>query len=190
MLANDTDPNNDPLTVTSVTQPANGQVVKNGDNTVTYTPHTVFAGADYFTYTVNDGRGGSDTATVTVIIERTQSTEEAKASGQGTIPGSTVLNFHFNAKSSDGAANGRLNCDGILELRGTIQLLWISARTAELGGVGTLGDSRPVSFKAYVEDNADGGTGYDLFSIEVFDSSGNLVKKIRGVLEKGNIQVL
>jgi hypothetical protein len=188
VLANDTDPNNDVLTVTAATQPANGQVVKNADNTVTYAPNAGFAGTDHFTYTVSDGRGGSDTAAVVVIVERLLSDEEGKASGQGAITDGGALNFHFNAKSNDGAANGRINCDGVLELRGTIQLMRIFGRTAELGGVGTLGDGRPVRFKAYVEDGS--GAGYDLFSLEVFDGAGNSVGKVRGLLEKGNIQVL
>ncbi|WP_425411106.1 Ig-like domain-containing protein [Hyphococcus sp.] len=68
VLANDTDPNGDPLTVTGVAQPANGTVVVNPDDTVTYTPHAGFSGADNFTYTACDSDGNCDTATVTVTV--------------------------------------------------------------------------------------------------------------------------
>ncbi|UCG15470.1 MAG: tandem-95 repeat protein [Phycisphaerales bacterium] len=68
LLANDTDPDGDPLTVDSFTQPAHGGVVYNGDGTFTYTPDANFSGEDSFTYTVSDGRGGTDTATVTVTV--------------------------------------------------------------------------------------------------------------------------
>ncbi|HSR44476.1 MAG TPA: immunoglobulin-like domain-containing protein [Acidimicrobiia bacterium] len=67
VLANDSDPDSDPLTVDSVTQGANGTVVNNGTN-VTYTPNASWTGIDTFTYTVSDGNGGLDTATVTVTV--------------------------------------------------------------------------------------------------------------------------
>lgn len=68
VLANDSDPEDDALVVDSVTQPANGSVVDNGDGTVTYTPDGGFSGNDSFTYTVEDGNGGSDQATVSLTV--------------------------------------------------------------------------------------------------------------------------
>ncbi len=68
VLANDSDVEGDILSVTAVTQPSHGAVVVNPDNTVTYTPNLNFHGADSFTYTVSDGQGGSDTASVTVTV--------------------------------------------------------------------------------------------------------------------------
>jgi parallel beta-helix repeat protein len=68
VLANDSDPDGDPLTVQSVTSPAHGAAVINGDGTVTYTPALHYHGADNFTYTISDGRGGTATATVHVSV--------------------------------------------------------------------------------------------------------------------------
>jgi hypothetical protein len=70
VLANDVDgdPIPDPLTVQSVTDPPNGTVVNNGGD-VTYTPDADFNGTDTFQYTVSDGRGGTDTAIVTVRVD-------------------------------------------------------------------------------------------------------------------------
>ena len=68
VLANDTDPDGDILTVTAVTQGAHGVVTLNPDGTVNYVPSLNYNGADNFTYTVSDGRGRSDTATVSVSI--------------------------------------------------------------------------------------------------------------------------
>ena len=68
VLANDTDPNNDPLTVSSVTQPSNGSAAINADNTVTYTPNLNFNGLNSFTYTISDGQGGTSTATVSITV--------------------------------------------------------------------------------------------------------------------------
>jgi hypothetical protein len=70
VVVNDTDPDKDPLTVTAVTQPADGAAINNGDGTVTYRPRKGFTGTDGFDYTVGDGRGGSDTARVTVTVRR------------------------------------------------------------------------------------------------------------------------
>ena len=66
VLANDTDADGDTLQVTAVTQGANGTVTINPDNTVTYTPGIAFPGTDSFTYTIDDGNGGTDTATVSI----------------------------------------------------------------------------------------------------------------------------
>ena len=68
VLANDTDPDPDTLTVDSVTQGSNGAVVNNGTD-VTYTPDAAWTGIDTFTYTATDGNGGFDTATVTVTVD-------------------------------------------------------------------------------------------------------------------------
>lgn len=68
VLANDSDPDGDPLTIANLSSANNGTLAINPDNTVTYSPVSGFAGADTFTYTISDGRGGSDTATVTVTI--------------------------------------------------------------------------------------------------------------------------
>ena len=67
VLANDTDPDGDPLTVTTATAP-NGTVVINANGTITYTPAANFNGTDVITYTISDGQGGTSTATVTVTI--------------------------------------------------------------------------------------------------------------------------
>ena len=68
VLANDTDPEVDTLSITGNTQGANGTVVNNGDGTFTYTPNANFNGSDSFNYTVDDGNGNTDTATVNVNV--------------------------------------------------------------------------------------------------------------------------
>ncbi len=68
VLGNDSDPDGDPLTILSITPPANGTAVISG-NSVIYTPgSTGVIGIDRFTYTISDGRGGTATATVTVTV--------------------------------------------------------------------------------------------------------------------------
>jgi len=67
VLDNDTDIDDDALTVTTATAP-NGSVVINTDGTLTYTGDTNYNGTDIITYTISDGNGGESTATVTVGI--------------------------------------------------------------------------------------------------------------------------
>ncbi|MEM7333872.1 MAG: cadherin domain-containing protein [Chloroflexota bacterium] len=68
VLTNDIDPENDTLTIDSVTQPAEGTVTNNGDGSVTYSPPAGYIGNDTFTYTISDGNGGSSTGTVNVAV--------------------------------------------------------------------------------------------------------------------------
>lgn len=70
VLANDTDPDGDPLTVIAVASPttAFGSAVRNVDNTITYTAAAGFVGADSFTYTISDPSGGTATGTVMVTV--------------------------------------------------------------------------------------------------------------------------
>jgi hypothetical protein len=68
VLANDVDPDGNGLSVTEVTIPLHGTAVINPDNTILYTPDTDYLGLDTFTYTISDGIGGTDTATVTVTV--------------------------------------------------------------------------------------------------------------------------
>lgn len=68
VLANDSDPDGDALTVTGATDGSSGTVTNNGDGTLTYNPNAGFSGVDTFTYTVSDRNGGQDTATVTVTV--------------------------------------------------------------------------------------------------------------------------
>ena len=67
VLTNDSDPDSDPLAIQSVTNGAHGTVTHDGVLT-TYSPDAGFAGADSFTYTVSDGRGGTATANVAVTV--------------------------------------------------------------------------------------------------------------------------
>jgi hypothetical protein len=70
VLENDSDPDGDQLAVESVTQPSNGTAANNGLD-VTYRPIAGFTGTDSFRYTVSDGRGSTDIATVTVGVAAT-----------------------------------------------------------------------------------------------------------------------
>jgi hypothetical protein len=91
VLANDTDVDYDPLTVTSVVTPSHGLAVINPDNTVTYTPDADFYGSDSFNYTVSDGNGGSDTAAITVTVTSVNDVPIANDDTADTLQETAVL---------------------------------------------------------------------------------------------------
>lgn len=67
VLSNDSDPDEDTLTITAFTAPSNGTVVKTG-NSFVYTPSSGFNGSDAFTYTINDGQAHSTIGAVTISV--------------------------------------------------------------------------------------------------------------------------
>jgi hypothetical protein len=69
LLANDTDPDFDPLSFASVTSPtANGGSVRRSGPWILYTPPTGSDAPDSFTYQVSDGRGGLGIGVVQVNV--------------------------------------------------------------------------------------------------------------------------
>jgi hypothetical protein len=69
LLANDSDADEDALSLISVNSPSagGGTVMLTGTNTVAYTA-PLTGSSDSFTYTVSDGRGGTASATVNVML--------------------------------------------------------------------------------------------------------------------------
>jgi len=72
VLANDTDEDEDSLTIVMFTQPQHGFVTRNGE-ALTYTSKGGFTGDDSFTYTVSDHHGGTDKANVRVDVTKSGS---------------------------------------------------------------------------------------------------------------------
>jgi VCBS repeat-containing protein len=67
VLANDTDPDGDTLSIVSVAAGSNGTAIVQAGKVV-YTPNSGFVGSDTFTYTMSDGQGGSAIGNVSVSV--------------------------------------------------------------------------------------------------------------------------
>jgi len=103
VLSNDEDPDGDTLTVDSLTQPTNGSVVISANETVTYTPASNFNGSDSFSYTVSDGQGATDTATVTVAISAVEDAPIAVDDSAKTNPDvAVIIDVLSNDEDPDG----------------------------------------------------------------------------------------
>ncbi|WP_169216585.1 FG-GAP-like repeat-containing protein [Brasilonema sp. UFV-L1] len=80
LLANDTDPDGNPLSITAVGNATNGTVTLNDNSTpgntsddlITFSPTADFSGDASFEYTLSDGNGGTDTGLVKVIVGTVQ----------------------------------------------------------------------------------------------------------------------
>ena len=66
VLANDRDPDGDALSIVSFTQPSTGSISQGGNGNLVFTPQTGFVNTG-FIYTISDGKGGTATATVTLV---------------------------------------------------------------------------------------------------------------------------
>jgi hypothetical protein len=82
LLANDADASGDTLTISGIaTQPTHGTLTGGGGSDYVYTPDANFFGTDSFTYTVSDGKGGTDTGTVSVTVRSVNDVPTGSATG-------------------------------------------------------------------------------------------------------------
>jgi len=103
---NDSDLDGDPLAITAVSVPAHGAaVIVAGGAAVTYTPTSGYTGADSFTYTVSDGRGGQASASVSLSILANRAptpAEDWAYVSYGPIQSSVLIDVLANDTDPDG----------------------------------------------------------------------------------------
>ena len=97
-----TDADNDPLTYTIVSGPQNGTLSGSGTNQ-TYTPKANYNGSDSFTFTVNDGTGDSNIATVSITVTPVNDVPVASNISATTKRNTAVrINILTNSTDADG----------------------------------------------------------------------------------------
>ena len=178
LLANDTDPDGDLLSLTSVGAALHGAVSLSGGK-VTFTPSFGYVGAASFNYTISDGAGGSAVATVTVTVTSTSgsSTGPAYIYGAGQAGGRTFdvsgdgIGHLVLATSFDDALYGGGQKD-VLNASGGDDLVFAGAGDDLItGGAGSdslHGESGRDSFIWKVADvtNSAPGTQDEIFDFE------------------------
>ena len=101
VLANDTDPDSDPLTAELVTNVANGTLALNANGSFTYTPNANFNGSDSFTYHAKDPTHTSNTVTVSITVNAVNDAPtvtlgpnqtSATSTGMATVPAFASFN--------------------------------------------------------------------------------------------------
>ncbi|MCX7106863.1 MAG: cadherin-like domain-containing protein [Methylococcales bacterium] len=166
-LANDTGPS--PLSLLSITQPANGIVVKTG-NSVSYTPklnyNNTLATADSFSYVVTDGKNSS-TAIVSILVNPINDNPVAVAdapAGSVNAGATLVVDALFNDSDVDS-----------------------DALTIATVGTPTLGTVSIVSNKLTYVANVGTFGGTDTFTYSISDGKGGTASSTVTVKVVGNL---
>jgi Bacterial Ig domain/FG-GAP-like repeat/FG-GAP repeat len=164
VLANDSDPDGDPLSVVGVTQPAHGTAVANADGTVTYTPFANFLGSDSFSYAAGDGKGGIALAQVTINVGGGATLNAAPTARPdvATVLQGAAVTTNVLANDTD-PDNDRLRVASITQgAHGTV-LLGAAGEVTYIPEAGFIG----IDSFFYVADDGQGGTATSLVTITV-----------------------
>ena len=171
VLANDSDPDGDALSVTGavLSTPSQGSVTVNPDGTLSFTPASNVTGLVVITYTVSDLNGGTRTATVTVNVD--PNTPPAGADNSRTLSedGSVVVNladFGFSdIDAGQSLANVRIDT---LPAAGTLLLNGVSVLAGALISAADVAAGK-LMFVPLANGN---GAPYATFSFSVQDNGG------------------
>jgi hypothetical protein len=157
LLANDNDPDGDPLTLAGLGIPAHGSLAVAPDQTVTYTPEPGFTGEDMFAYTVTDGRGRQAGAEARIAVERPNTAPVAGAIA-ATTQADTPLRLDLLAQAGDADGDAvelttlTLPAHGQLTVHADRSVTYTPAPgfAGEDGFIYTVGDGRGGSAAAVV----------------------------------------
>ena len=153
MLANDSDADGDTLSISGVTQPADGTAIIQG-TIVLYTPNLNYFGPDGFSYTITDGRGGTATASVSIDVTPVNDPPLAYGDTYTTTQGSSLV------VSPPGILQNDIDVDG--DPLTPILITDVSHGTLALAPDGS-----------FTYDPAAGFSGIDQFTYLVSDGDGN-----------------
>jgi hypothetical protein len=150
VLANDTDVDNDPLTITAVGTPSAGgsAAIINGGAGLEYTAGA--AGTEAFTYTVSDGRGGTATGTVTATVHPNVPPVAQDDAWTHITGVATVLSPLDNDTDAE----------------------WDNLRIASVG-TPSMGGSASIAIDERTLDYVPGSVGIETFTYTVVDQQGN-----------------
>ncbi|MBE9165386.1 tandem-95 repeat protein [Tychonema sp. LEGE 06208] len=172
VLANDSDPDGDPLILTVLTNGVGGKAEINfngtpdkADDFITYHPHGDFTGQDSFTYQLDDSHGGTATATVNITVNPIANPPIAPlllngtpdpdtlmgAEGDDTINGDAADDFIDGEGGNDLIDGGLGNLDRIFGGTGDDTITDPDGVNDIQGGVGN--DSINITFAETWDDN-------------------------------------
>ena len=174
LLGNDSDPDGGSLTVTGTTAPAHGTVSVSPDGTMTYTPGDGYSGPDSFTYTINDGQGGTATATVSLTVANAVPVAEDDAR---TVLPDREVKIPVLENDTDGNHDADGNSEPLFVVPGSIGPAvdgsGTTRGTAVLNADGTIsftpspGFLGQVTFPYTVSDGREGGTDTAVVTVTV-----------------------
>lgn len=150
VLANDTDIDSVHLSAVVSTGPANGALEVDANGGFVYTPNVGFSGVDLFSYSVNDGQGGSQTAVAQIVVN-------GPAGGFNVVNGTSLNDTILGTKQADLITGGA----GDDTLRGG------AGDDIVRGGAGN-----DFIYGGAGNDRLNGGAGADQFRLDAHDLAG------------------
>ena len=207
-IANDSDADGDSLSIISVSTPSHGKVeIKN--NKIQYSPESGFSGNDSFSYKISDGRGGEDSAQVTVKVKDKPADQNHIPKlnfkntfyiGQNSSKEIKVTNYasdsdgdELNIKTVTQPANGQV----IILSKDTIKYLpkpnFKGLDSFEVTIVDEKGATAKTTVKIMVK--AEAPEKPDVHSFPIIDKDGTeiptkIIGKFKNIIDKGNYKVL
>ncbi|MBW3516989.1 MULTISPECIES: Ig-like domain-containing protein [unclassified Shewanella] len=191
VLANDTDSDGDALTVTQVTSEF-GTVVILANQQLSYTPATDFIGTDVLVYSITDGKGGTASSELTVIVNGNTAPTTVNDSAAIDDRTSLLLDVLSNDSDPDGnvltlvsatAQQGTVSVESnklrYIPKTGFDGVDTVSYQISDgLGGEAT--GQALITVKAYqdvVIDNKSGGGGMSLWALGLILTMGLIRRK-------------
>jgi hypothetical protein len=112
VLANDSDPDGDPITAVLVSAPSHGSLSLNSSGAFSYTPLPGYSGSDAFSYRATDGQLSSASASVTITVNAAPNKPPVAANDSFTAPKRTAGSYTaqvFDVLANDQDPDGSLN---------------------------------------------------------------------------------
>ena len=174
-LANDTDADGNPLTITAINgvtltpgtaqqiNTPNGVVNIDVQGTITFTPNTGFSGQETFNYSISDGQGGSSTATETINVSAAPNTPPVASDDTYNTAFNTPVTLNPLANDSDADGNPLT----ITAINGVTLTLGSAQQINTPNGVVNIDAQGNITFTP----NA-GFTGQESFSYSISDGQG------------------
>ncbi|WP_175402842.1 Ig-like domain-containing protein [Mangrovivirga cuniculi] len=157
-LANDYDPNGDPITWISYSFPENGTMSNTtSDGGFTYTPNPGFSGIESFEYAISDGNGGIDFGLIAILVIPDQNRDPIGIPDVFTTPENTPLTV-----SAPGHLANDFDRDGD-------QIEWISYTLPSNGLM-----SNTTSDGGFTYTPNPGFSGIESFEIAITDGNGGI----------------
>ncbi|MEE9310525.1 MAG: Ig-like domain-containing protein [Cocleimonas sp.] len=167
-IANDTDPENDSLIITSVVQPAAnvGTATISADKkTIVFTPANGFVGTVKFDYFISDGNGGTASAVETVTVSNAPNTAPTANDDTVTTPFNTPVTLNTIANDTD-PENDSLIITSVVQPAANVGTATISADKKTIVFTPANGFVGTVKFDYFISDG-NGGTASAVETVTV-----------------------
>ncbi|MGA2059489.1 MAG: IPT/TIG domain-containing protein [Thermoguttaceae bacterium] len=181
VLANDTDPQSDPLTAELLANPSHGTFSFYSDGSFVYTPNSGYVGVDAFVYQANNGYLTSDPTIVSVTVNPATLTWDGVSSGNWTdsqwTPTSSTLYY------PDSGVNAIVNTPSVVQVNSTQ-----AANALTLSGSGQVDVTAGSNLTITTNTSVSGGATLQVDSNNgTFNAGGNVTLDTGGNITGGSV---